>query len=109
VRADISRECNEKAGRGEVSLQSKDLDPTRNTRDQTDITTLMSTMESMVNPFNSENDQLVHLSSGVMASKEMADDVAGAKCKDEVAVQAFIADRLKGNDVDFFAPIKRLN
>ncbi|PIK41754.1 hypothetical protein BSL78_21395 [Apostichopus japonicus] len=78
MRAEISRECEEMAGK-----------------------------ESMVDPF--DQNQLVNLTSGVVASKEVADDLASAKSKGEVAVQSFITDRLQGEETGFFAPIKRLN
>ena len=109
MRAEISRECEAMAGKGVKSRKRKDLDPTRNDKDENNIKTIMSTIESMVNPFNQEIDQIVNLTSGIVASNQLAEDIIGAKVKGEAAIQVFITDRLQAGNVDLFEPLKRFN
>lgn len=108
LRAEIVRSCEEMAGRGDVVRERKDLDATRNKRDEEDIRRLVSTVEITVNPFIKKTEELVHLTSGVVAPKTVVKDLSSARERGEEAVQNFVVERLQHDTEGFFAPLRRM-
>ncbi|XP_071812536.1 uncharacterized protein [Apostichopus japonicus] len=100
-RALITRQCEEMAGKGEKVSRRADLTKSRMTRDQNDINNIMSTIMSMTNPFDSDPEadtaELVHLSSGVIASADVCSDLMNAYTKGDEAFINFSKTRLQGD------------
>ena len=90
----------------EVRLR-KDLDQSRIERDEKDVEAIVSTIRSMVNPFNVEGTDLLHLSSGVVASEEVKGDLLGAEEVGISSFSSFCKERLQKESDAFFEPIKR--
>ena len=109
LRAEIVRTCEEMAGRSDVVRERKDLDATRNRKDEDDICRLVSTIEATMNPFSKGAEELVHLTSGIVAPEKVAKDLSSARERGEEAVHSFIVERLQHDNVGFFAPLKRMN
>ena len=49
------------------------------------VQSILSTIESMINPFNHDSEDLVSLSSGLVASKNVKSDLVEAEVKGEEA------------------------
>lgn len=76
------------------------------TAHEKEVTEVMKTADSFINPWTYEGDRLVSLVSGVIASQKTTEDLLGAQQTGDAAVEAFIADRIASAKVDFFAPVK---
>lgn len=62
----------------------------------------------MLNPFDSHQDGIVCLSSGIVSAEKIMTDLLTASEKGKSAVQEFMDQRLLSSSVDVFAPIKKL-
>lgn len=107
-RAAIARQCEAMAGKCPDIRKLKDLDSTRIHGDEKAVTRIISTIDSMLNPFDSHQDGIVCLSSGIVSAEEIMTDLLTASEKGERAVQEFMDQRLLSPSVDVFAPIKKL-
>jgi len=111
-RAAITRQCEEMAGKGQKSSKRADLTNSRMTRDEDDVNNIMSTITSMTNPFENDPEMdandLVHLSSGVIAPDDVYSDLMTAKVKGDEAFVNFSKSRLQGNDVDLNKTLKKM-
>lgn len=105
-RAAIARQCEAMAGKSPEMRKRKDLDSTRIQADEKAVTRVISTIDSMLNPFDTHQDGIVCLSSGTVAAEEIKKDLLAAQGKGEKAVKEFIDQRLLSRSVDIFAPIK---
>lgn len=107
LRADISRSCEQLAGKKSDESQRKDLYPAQIKKNEKMVINVQSTIMSMINPFTWHEDALVNISSGVHASDLIKTDLASAK---EVGTAAFVKyckERLhEGHNADLHAPIK---
>ena len=110
-RALITRQCEEMAGKGKKSSKREDLTKSRMTRDQQDIANIMSTVNSMTNPFvvdrETDADDLVHLSSGIVAPVSVCSDLLKAGEKGDEAFINFAKTRLQG-DTDLNKTITKM-
>lgn len=106
-RASITRACEAISGYIEVERTSKEFDRPRITRLENAVTSVISTVESMVNPFDSGSANLVALSSGAVANEAVKDDLLNAKKKGEDATDIFLNSRLIEKSEDFYARIKQ--
>ncbi|XP_030848031.1 uncharacterized protein LOC115918836 [Strongylocentrotus purpuratus] len=110
-RALITRQCEVMAGKGEKSSKRVDLTKSRMTRDQQDVANIMSTINSMTNPFvvdrETDADDLVHLSSGIVASVSVCSDLLKAGEKGDKAFINFAKTRLQG-DTDLNKTITKM-
>jgi hypothetical protein len=68
---------------------------------------IVSNLEEHVNPFE-ESDDLIHLTSGLVASQNVADDLLGAEQMGMAALENFTDKRLNSNAEEFHAPLKKL-
>ena len=64
----------------------RDLDSTRIHADEKAVTRISSTLDSMLNPFDTHHDGIVCLSSGTVAVEEIQKDFLAAPDKGEKAV-----------------------
>ncbi|XP_038063921.1 uncharacterized protein LOC119734467 [Patiria miniata] len=111
-RAAITRQCEEMAGKGQKMATRKDLTKRRMTRDEQDVQTIMTTISTMINPFDNDPEtdptELIHLSSGVIASPEVCTDLMKAHEKGNAAFVTYCKDRLQGGETDLNKPLKRM-
>ncbi|XP_049332864.1 uncharacterized protein LOC111197609 isoform X2 [Astyanax mexicanus] len=105
-RAAIARQCESMAGKSPEIRKRKDLDTTRIHADEKAVTRIISTLDSMLNPFDTHRDGIVCLSSGAVATEEVQKDLLAAPEIGETAFNEFISQRLLTPSVDIFAPIK---
>jgi hypothetical protein len=82
---------------------------TRIRKDETDVSSLVDLLENdWINPFQQDPLDLISLSTGTAASKEVSQDLLSAKQKGEVAYLNFQVQRLQQGE-GFYDTIKRLN
>ena len=86
----------------------KDLDSTQIHADEKAVTRISSTVDSMLNPFDTHHDDIVCLSSGTVAVEEIKKDLLAAPDTGEKAVKEFMDQPLLSRSVNIFAPIKAL-
>ena len=104
-RAAITRQCQTLAGSHSESRRRKDLDTARTIRDERHIQNLMSTITSMMDPFDPKAD-LVSISSGIIASPTVKHDLLNAYETGEHLLCSFMESRLLTNTVDFYSILK---
>ena len=63
----------------------------------------------MINPFNSDEQRLVNLSSGVVATNDVTEDMKKMQERGEDAVHSFINTRILTEEPDIHSPIKRVS
>ena len=81
----------------------KDLDETQKVHHEKDVQSIKSTLESMVNPFEPGREEIVHLTSGLVATEEVRSDVLMAKETGEEKLQTFIQEKLLVPEPDIFS------
>ena len=94
------------AGKSPDIRKRKDLDSTQIHADEKAVIRIISTLDSMLIPFDTHQDGIVCLSSGTVAAEEIMRDLLAAPEKGENAVKLFMDQRLLSPSVDIFAPIK---
>ena len=87
ARAKVSERCSEMAGKLDATRPRKDLDDGRIRKDDKDVASLLSTLESMTNPFSYLYDSLVNISTGVVADENIASDIDRAEQVGEAALK----------------------
>ena len=78
------------------------LDATQIEKHEKEFLSVMSTLESAVNPFEVEQTELVHLTSGLVATEDVKSDLLTAKERGEQHLQMFIKDKLQVPNPDIF-------
>eukprot|EP00057_Strongylocentrotus_purpuratus_P015294 XP_011669768.1 PREDICTED: uncharacterized protein LOC105440883 [Strongylocentrotus purpuratus] len=107
LKAAIQRQCEELAGKSPSSTELKDLQASRVKKDNSDIQAICDTIHSMVNPFENQGNDLLHISSGVIASDALKNDLLQAKSLGQAAAEVFITERLQQGSTEFHAPLKQ--
>ncbi|KAK6168598.1 hypothetical protein SNE40_019797 [Patella caerulea] len=95
-RAAITRQCEEMSTMDKPHRKRKDLDRSRLKRDEGSICALISTIDSMINPFDNPG-ELVSISSGVVAGDSITKDLLSSKEKGAQALDLFMQNRLIKN------------
>ena len=81
-----------------TTFRHTDLRASRIARDEEDVQSLMSMLEvSWINPFKGEQQDLVCLSTGTLATPEIEKDLLQAEALGEKAYKTFNKDRLESN------------
>ncbi|KAJ8023018.1 hypothetical protein HOLleu_38079 [Holothuria leucospilota] len=62
----------------------------------------------MVNPFTKEDEHLIKIASGVIASYAIQKDLTGAEERGEAEVLKFFSQRLQSNEVDLFEAMEKI-
>ena len=106
---EIICECEAMAGKGEHCGTQTDLLQSRMKRDKTDVLQIVDTVNSMVNPFDYEQDELIHITSGVVTTQNVKTNLQSANARGESEFTKFCEQRLQTRIVDFFATMKKLN
>lgn len=105
-RAAIAKECQRMAGKGDSDRTRKDLDQTQIEKHENAVNNIVSTIQSMTNPFGHQGDELINLSSGCVAPVSVKADLMGAYDKGKNAAKQFEDSRLKTDSAKMFEPIK---
>ncbi|CAI9724125.1 Hypothetical predicted protein [Octopus vulgaris] len=66
----------------------------------------VETVETMINPFQENTEELVHIASGVIASTDVCDDYTSAYASGDDAFKAFCEERLQ-EEGDLFRVLKK--
>lgn len=107
-RAEIQSVCESMAGRGNHTRQRKEVDINRRRQDEKSVKSVISTIEAMINPVSIEDDELVNIVSGAVATPEVKEDIARAKTAGEEQCSEYIDQRLKKKKQEVFEAIKAL-
>ncbi|XP_028391978.1 uncharacterized protein LOC114516648 isoform X2 [Dendronephthya gigantea] len=109
-RSAITRECMKMAGTDTVKRKRKELDMPQRTRHEKDVLGIVNTLQNMINPFETDNDitEMIHLSSCLVATQEVKNDLLTTKQRGEECVTAFLRDRLLVQEPDIFSTIPKL-
>ena len=86
----------------------KEVSETRMKFDEANVQKCCEILDSWI-PIFDESDDIVSLSSGVNASKDVQQDLLRAKSVGEKRSSDFIKERIKSDDVPFYDPIKKNN
>ena len=91
------------------SCLHNDLQKSRISRDESDVKSLLSTLDSWINPFEIEEQDLVCLSTGKVTTEQIEKDLLQAQDIGERAYRCFSEQRLESNPpkVKFFDTIKK--
>lgn len=87
--------------------QRKNLDETHKQNYEKEVKSVISTIESMVNPFDKEQTNLIHLASGVIAPCAVQHDLLCAKSLGEKRFMQFVGENLLSDTPDLFDTIKK--
>jgi hypothetical protein len=83
------------------------LDKTRITADQKAATNVMQTVQTMVNPFDNDYQELVHLASGAVATSSVTSDMKTMLEKGECAAVEFMEANILGENPNIYSKIKK--
>jgi hypothetical protein len=80
------------------------------TRHEKDVLSIVNTLQNMVNPFETDTEitDMIHLSSGLVATPALKADLLRTKQRGEECVTAFLKDRLLVSEPDIFSTIPKL-
>ena len=108
ARASITRECEDMAGKRERGSIRTDILPSQMKRDQADVDKIVETTNSMINPFEYEEEELLHITSGTVPTEEVEKDLQSAYDRGEAAFIAICKERLQTREVDLLTSMKKL-
>ena len=75
--------------------------------DEKAVMDVIKTVESMINPFENDKEELVHLASGAVATKAVAEDMKTMLEKGKVAADNFMKKNILGDEPNIYATIKK--
>ena len=84
------------------------MDATQKAQHEKEVLSVMTTLESVVNPFEVDRTELVHLTSGLVATEEVKSELLTAKQRGEHHLQTFIKEKLHVPNPDIFSAINKL-
>ena len=85
----------------------KDLDRTKCKRHEKSVNEVMNIISSIVNPFETEQEELISLASGVMVENDVADALLNAENTGEQQFLDFAKSNLFSENPDIFVKLKR--
>ena len=94
----------EKRERGSIRT---DILPSQMKRDKADVDKIVETTNSMINPFEYE-EELLHITSGTVATEEVEKDLQSAYDRREAAFIALCKEHLQTRKVDLLTSMKKL-
>ena len=71
-------------------------------RDKTDVVQIVDTVNSMINPFDYEQDELIHITSGVVTTQNVQTDLQSANARGELEFTKFCEQHLQTGTVDCY-------
>lgn len=108
-RSAISRKCEELAGTINQNRKRKNLDCSSRKRHEQNVQNVICTLESMVNPFEYFQPNLVNVSTGRVVNSEALDDIIRAEELGTTHFINFVEKNLMSQSPDLFKTIKKLN
>ena len=84
------------------------MDATQKAQHEKEVLSVMTTLESVVNPFEVDRTELVHLTSGLVATEEVKSELLTAKQRGERSLQTFIKEKVHVPNPDIFSAINKL-
>ena len=107
-RASIVDVCRMMAGlTSETSELHKEATSPRMAKDECDVCNVEDVIQNWRNPFE-PSDNLVSLSSGIVANEKMRYDLMSAKEQGKASLMKFVQERIVTNETDFYASISKL-
>ena len=85
----------------------KDLDKKRAEADEMAVKAVINTVNSMLNPFESDKEELVHLASGAVANSTIATDMKKMLEKGQFAEENFVKENLLRSGPNIYAIFKK--
>ena len=85
----------------------KDLDPTKCERYEKSVQNVITTVSTMLNPFDTERNSLISLASGFVVDDNVADSFLEAEQSGENQFLDFVQNNLISEEPDIFQPIKK--
>ena len=85
------------------------MDKTRNDADEKAVKSAINVIKSMVNPFENNHENLVHISSGAVASPAIEDDMNKMLEKGKAASASFLETHIIGEEPNIYSTIKKTN
>ena len=83
------------------------MDKTHKEKHEKDVQSVIDTIQSMVNPFDTTQPNLVHLASGVIAPAAIQHDLLSAKSLGEERFRVFVQENLLSDKPDVFDTIQK--
>ena len=108
TRGSITRECEDMVGKRERGSIRTDILPSQMKRDNADVDKIVETTNSMINPFEYEEEELLHITSGAVATEEVEKDLQSAYDRGEAAFIALCKECLQTQKVDLLTSMKKL-
>ena len=107
-RSSYLRQLKKSVNKTDPNSRHADLRQSRISRDEADIQSLVDMLENnWVNPFNSEDQDLVSISTGTLSTTEVLKDLKDAEDIGRNAYEEFRKDRIEPGHVNtFHDPIK---
>lgn len=94
ARAEITQRCKDMAGKGDNGdRMRKDVDLTRIIADEEAVTSVISTVTSMCNPFMVDIDGTVNQSTGRVAPSNIQSDLQTAETTGQLKYKTFVDER----------------
>lgn len=108
-RTAITSACNTQAGKSKHASSHADLGQHRNTQEEKETTEVKLKVKSLESPFVADVDnQLVHLTSSIIAHNDIETWLLGAYNQDKKAYSNFVKERLFDGTHDFFSNMSML-
>ena len=85
------------------------MDKTRNEADEKAVKDVINIIKSMVNPFENDHENLVHIASGAVASPTVEDDMNKMLEKGKTASASFIETHIIGEEPNIYSTTKKTN
>ena len=108
ARGAITRECEDMASKSDRSDTRTDLLESRKKCDRLAVLRIVETTNAMLNPFEYEGEELIHITSGVAASAQVQQDISTAHHRGEDQFLELCEKRVKTGQVGLFDSIKKL-
>ena len=90
-----------------LSKKSKILDASHRANYEKEVQRVITTVASMVNPFDTEQSDLIHLASGVIAPPTVQRDLLCAKSIGEERFVKYVQENLLSDSPNLFENIKK--
>lgn len=104
----ITRGCEKMAGKEELAATRRDLQESQMEKDKRDVEEIVDTVKSMINPFQYDEQDLVHITSGTVATEEVKSGLQSAYNEGEKKFVTFCKERIQSEEVDLLASMKKL-
>ena len=106
-RAAITNQLKEMAGKGDETRDRKDVSRTRAVQDEAAVQSVISTITCMVNPFTTTETSLLQLSSGVVATDAVRENLMDSYKEGKDACFNYIKKRLQSKEEKMMSAIKK--